>query len=76
MSSHIKLKERHKEAYKRLMEAVDKKRAKGKDTQIACKIGLSLDISGQTVINYCNGKGKDGFLIEALTQEYRKYKIQ
>lgn len=35
----------------------------------AARLGKKYDVSGQTIINYIYGQGKDGFLKEALISE-------
>jgi len=68
------LKERHESAFKKLRIEANKKLTNREATQIAAKVGIGVGVSGQTVINYLNGKCKDGFITEALTAEFKKLK--
>lgn len=72
MVSKDKFKNRHKVALDKLQIVAFKKQRKGMNTQIAAEVGSKLGISGQTVLNYLNGNPKDGFLTEAITEEFKK----
>lgn len=37
-------------------------------------VGAKLGVSSQTVYNYIAGKGKDGYLTEALLKEFKQLK--
>jgi len=41
---------------------------------VALNIGAILGVSFQTVVNYVYGKAKDGFLTEAICNEFKKLK--
>jgi hypothetical protein len=41
---------------------------------IYSKIGNNLDVTGQTVGNYINGEGKDGYLKDAILRELKNFK--
>lgn len=40
-------------------------------TSIYVQIGLKLGLTGQTVYNYVHGKGGDGYMIDALIEEFK-----
>lgn len=44
-------------------------------TNVLAGIGVSLNITGQTVKNYLNGDIKDGYLAEAIYKEFKRLKI-
>lgn len=45
-------------------------------TSTYVQVGLTLGITGQTVYNYVNGKGGDGYIIDALIEEFKKLPTQ
>lgn len=71
MEAKKKLKERRKVACAELkkvaMPYIDNKTLNEKSEIIGKRLGVSF----QTVVNYVYGKAKDGFLIEALTEEFK-----
>lgn len=65
---------RHKEAVKKLNELfVQKKASTGMgETALYAKIAGQLNTTGQTVRNYNESKGGDGFMLEAIIAEFEK----
>jgi hypothetical protein len=45
------------------------------ETSICWAIGKSLGVTGTTVQNYLRGKVKDGYLAEAIYEEFLKIKM-
>lgn len=65
------LQKRHTEANKKLSKAARIYFSKQTTDIITYrKIGKKLNISDRTVKNYVDGYGKDGFLTEAITDEF------
>lgn len=47
----------------------------GTMTRKFVEVGLSLNLTSQTVSNYVNGRGGDGYMIEALIEEFSKIPV-
>lgn len=47
---------------------------RGSQSSTCSYIGTQLNLSGQGVYNYVIGKGGDGFICEAITEEFKKLK--
>lgn len=47
----------------------------GSATTIFWTVGSALNISGTTVKNYLSGEIKDGYLAEAIYNEFRRLKL-
>lgn len=62
-------KQLHKDADKRLKAAAQKVIDADGVRKFAREVAPKYKISGQTVINYIYGQGKDGFLKECLIDE-------
>lgn len=60
------------EVHAKLKRLSLKKTAPGKTTMTAAYIGQQLGITGQTVSNFLKGKGRNGYLAEAMIEEYEK----
>lgn len=71
MELTIDIKERHKEAHKKLTRIANPVIARKGLKHTCTHVGDRLDISFQTVINYLSGRCKDGFLTEAITNEFQ-----
>jgi len=70
---HQLLKNRKKCASEILKKLAHEKIAGKNATIVYAEIAYKLQISGQTVYNYTtNGYDKDGYLIDALIQEFKK----
>ena len=71
MEAKKQLKQRHKEACAELKTAALPYIDNNSLNEQARGIGKKLGVSYQTVVNYVYGKSKDGFLVEAMTKEFR-----
>ncbi len=72
-----KLKDRHADALKDLNDAFGTATADAKSkTKIVQAVAKNLSVSSQTVYNYLRGHIKDGFLTEAMTEEFQKVNQQ
>ncbi len=60
---HLKAKQELKRIAMPILDKIEKKGA-------VEAIGKYLNVSGQTVLNYVYGNGKDGFLVEAITNQF------
>lgn len=69
MTTLQEFKSRHKEAIKTLKEVAAPKIKERELVSVSTTIGKNLDVSAQTVINYINGRGRDGYLTEAIIKE-------
>lgn len=69
-------KERHTDIDKILKQEAQRVLDKSHLSQsvIFARIGSNLEITGQTVINYVNGEGKDGYLKDAILKEFKNFK--
>lgn len=65
----MNIKQRHRNTDKRLNKAAQKIINSNKLREFAKELAPKYDVSGQTIINYIYGQGKDGFLKEALIDE-------
>ena len=74
MEPKKKLKVRHKEASAELKKVALPYIDNNTLNSVALKIGGILGVSFQTVVNYVYGKAKDGFLTEAISNEFKKLK--
>lgn len=73
MEANQRLISRHKEIDKELGLVSRKVLSKAKSHfSIANKIAAKYDKSWQTILNYANGQGSDGFLKEALLEDFKK----
>lgn len=72
MEAKKQLKQRHKEACAELKKIALPFIDNGTLNEQARLIEKRLGISYQTVVNYVYGKAKDGYLTEAITQEFIK----
>lgn len=67
------LKNRKKAASEILRKLAHEKTAGKNASLIYAEIGYKLQVSGQTVYNYAsNGYDTDGYLIDAIIQEFKK----
>lgn len=74
MGPKKQLKVRHKEASAELKKVALPYIDNNTLNSVALKIGGILGVSFQTVVNYVYGKAKDGFLTEAISNEFKKLK--
>ncbi len=74
MEPKKQLKVRHKEASAELKKVALPYIDNNTLNSVALKIGGILGVSFQTVVNYVYGKAKDGFLTEAISNEFKKLK--
>lgn len=74
MEPKKKLKVRHKEASAELKKVALPYIDNNTLNSVALNIGGILGVSFQTVVNYVYGKAKDGFLTEAICNEFKKLK--
>lgn len=58
----------------KLSELAVKKIGSGKTLEVCEMVGKNLNISGQSVYNYISGRVNDGYLAEAIYQEFKKIK--
>lgn len=73
MEANQKLVSRHKEIDKELGMVSRKVLGKAKSHfSIANKIAGKYGKSWQTILNYANGEGSDGYLKEAILEEFKK----
>lgn len=75
MEAKIKFKGRHETANILLKETATPKIEKYSLRDSTQAVAVMLDISPQTVVNYIYGRGKDGFLTEALTKAFKTLKL-
>lgn len=69
------IKLRHKEAHKGMVDALAEIITKDFPAyKVVESIAKSVGISNQTVYNYINGKCRDGYVTEAITQECKALK--
>lgn len=71
MKAKRDLQVRHKTAFKTLNELANAKTEKGKVIRIYGSVAKNLGISQSTVINYLAGRGKDGYLTDALIEQFQ-----
>ncbi len=75
MEAKLVFKQRHDMANDKLkliaIPQIEKYSLKNATEAVADKLG----ISPQTVVNYTYGRGKDGFLTEAITKEFKSLKL-
>ena len=74
---NAKLKAKHKATDKKLQEIAAKKIAQvekrgSSGTWLLETVGGNLGVTGQTIRNHIAGKGSDGYLKEAITEELSK----
>ena len=70
MTTLQELKARHKAAVKELQE-ISAPITKEKGLVLTSKqIAKNLSVSPQTIMNYIDGRGKDGYLTEAISKEF------
>ena len=74
MEPKKQLEVRHKEASAELKKVALPYIDNNTLNSVALKIGGILGVSFQTVVNYVYGKAKDGFLTEAISNEFKKLK--
>lgn len=67
-----RLKERTDKASAILATTMELKTPKGKILLTYMRIASKLEITMPTIVNYKNGLGSNGFMIEAITAEFRK----
>lgn len=66
--------QRHLDIKKKLNEISQIKIGKGRTMEVCRIVGVSLEVSAPTVHNYISGKISDGYLAEAIYQEFKKMK--
>ncbi len=71
-SGRLKLKKRMEDACKELSKIASEKTPANETTNTYVKVGIKLGITGQTVYNYIQGKGGNGYLIESIIEEFKK----
>ena len=71
MTALQELKVKHKDAIKALQEAALPKTKEKGLVALSEIVGKNLKKSPQTIMNYINGRGKDGYLTEAITKEFQ-----
>lgn len=74
MEAEKKLKLRHEKASAELKKVAIKYIDNNTLNKEAEKIGKSLGVSFQTVVNYVYGKAKDGYLTDAITELFKSIK--
>lgn len=75
MKAKEQLNSRHLEAVEKLKTVALPKMEKHGSKKCCELIGAELGISYPTVENYVYGRAKDGFLTEAITQQFKALKI-
>ena len=73
--SKEKLQHRHLQAVVKLQSVANPKVFKYGLMKCAKAIGDELEITDQTVINYLSGRVRDGYLTEAITQQFKTLKL-
>lgn len=76
MKEKLSFKDRHAKVDAELIELSAKVWETHPVSVTATRIGLLFDITGPTVINHCNGEGKDGYLKDAILEELKRYQKQ
>lgn len=71
MEAKKQLRQRHKEACLELKKAASPFIENETLNKVAIAIGKNVGVSFQTVVNYVYGKSKDGYLTEAMTQQFK-----
>lgn len=71
MEAKKQLRQRHKEACSQLKKIASPYIDNNTLNAQAITIGKRLGVSFQTVVNYVYGKSKDGYLTEAITNEFQ-----
>lgn len=71
MTTLQELNTRHKEAIKTLQEVATPKTKEKGLVFLSEAIAKNLKRSPQTIMNYIKGRGKDGYLTEAITKEFQ-----
>jgi len=71
MTKNKEIQNRHDAAVKRLKRVAAPKIKKHGFFNCALQVGRNLDLSYQTIINYHNGKSKDGYITEAIIKEFQ-----
>lgn len=74
MEAKKQLRQRHKEACLELKKIASPYIDNTTLNAEAVKIGRELGVSFQTVVNYVYGKSKDGYLTEAIIDQFKKIK--
>lgn len=69
------LKQRHKIATEELMKIAKPILDVKQNNEILNKIAKKVGVSDMTVLNYSYGRCKDGFLTEAITDEFKKLNL-
>ena len=72
LTPHEILNRRRTETFGKLRAIAKQKTEKGGITLAYVSVGSKLKITSQTVYNYVQGKGKDGYMAEALIKEFEK----
>ncbi len=75
MNAKEALKERHQRSIASLLKAAEKKTSQYGLVNSSYEVGKKVGVSSNTVINYLMGKGKDGYLREAITWEFKQLQI-
>lgn len=70
MTTLQELNKRHRDAIRELQEVAIPKTEKDGLVKLSKVVGKNLKKSPQTVMNYLRGRGKDGYLTEAITKEF------
>lgn len=76
MTSKEQLKKRHLRAVVQLQKVANPKVFKYGLMECGKAVGQKLEVSPQTVINYISGRVKDGYLTEAIAQEFENLTIE
>lgn len=71
MTAVKEYKNRHKETSKTLSDVAKEKISLYGVVRCSEKIASILSVSPQTVRNYLEGRGRDGFLVEAMIKEFK-----
>lgn len=66
------LEKRMTDAYKELHKIATKRIPSGETTATFVEIARQLGITSQTVYNYTQGKGGNGYMVDALIEEFKK----
>lgn len=69
------LEKRMKDANTELQKISIERTPDKKNYATYARVGIELGMSGQSVGNYVNKKGSNGFLVEALIEEFKKLPV-
>lgn len=67
------LNKKHRDAIKQLQDVANPVTEKYGLVISSKKVAKNLKKSPQTIMNYIRGRGKDGYLTDAITQEFQSF---